>query len=63
MNWVLEADLKNFIGSLDHTWMMQFMEQRVGDPRVLSLIQRWLKAGVLEAGAIQPSDRGTPQGG
>ena len=63
VNWVLEADLKNFFGSLDHAWMMQFMEQRVGDPRVLSLIRRWLKAGVLEAGEIQPSDRGTPQGG
>ncbi len=63
VNWVLEADLKNFFGSLDHAWMMQFMEQRVGDPRMLSLIRRWLKVGVLEAGAIQPSLRGTPQGG
>lgn len=63
VNWVLEADLKNFFGSLDHEWMMQFMEQRVGDPRVLSLIRRWLKVGVLEAGEILPSLRGTPQGG
>ena len=62
-NWVLEADLKNVFGSLDHAWMMQFVEQRVGDPRVLSLIRRWLKVGVLEAGEIQPSLRGTPQGG
>ena len=63
VNWVLEADLKNFFGSLDHAWMMQFMEHRVGDPRVLSLIRRWLTVGVLEAGEIQPSLRGTPQGG
>ena len=60
---VLEADLKDFFGSLDHAWMMQFVEHRVGDPRVLRLIERWLKAGVLEEGQIRPSLQGTPQGG
>ena len=63
VNWVLEADLRNFFGSLDHSWMMQFVEHRVGDPRVLRLIQRWLQAGVLEDGEIHPSLEGTPQGG
>jgi len=63
VNWVLEADLQDFFGSLDHTWMMQFVEHRVGDPRVLRLIERWLKAGVLEAGQVRPSLQGTPQGG
>lgn len=61
--WVLEADLKNFFGSLSHDWMIQFVEHRVGDPRLINLIRRWLKAGVLEDGAIHPSDEGTPQGG
>ena len=61
--WVLEADLKNFFGSLDHDWVLRFVEHRVGDPRLISLIRRWLKAGVLEDGAVHPSDEGTPQGG
>ncbi|WFU07433.1 reverse transcriptase domain-containing protein (plasmid) [Rhizobium sp. CB3171] len=60
---MLEADLKNFFGSLSHDWMLRFIEHRVGDPRLISLIRRWLKAGVLENGAVHPSDEGTPQGG
>ncbi|TEB05152.1 Group II intron-encoded protein LtrA [Pelotomaculum propionicicum] len=60
---MLEADLKNFFGSLDHAWMLKFVEHRVGDPRVITMIKRWLKAGVLEDGIIQVSDVGTPQGG
>jgi hypothetical protein len=63
ISWVLEADLKNFFGSLDHKWMMRFVEHRIGDPRLISLIRRWLKAGVLEDGEIYPNDEGTPQGG
>ena len=62
-SWVLEADLKNFFGSLDHDWVLRFVEYRVGDPRLINLIRRWLKAGVLEDGAVHPSDEGTPQGG
>ncbi len=63
ISWVLEADLKNFFGSLDHDWVLRFVEHRVGDPRLISLIRRWLKAGVLEDGAVHPSEQGTPQGG
>jgi group II intron reverse transcriptase/maturase len=63
ISWVLEADLKNFFGSLDHDWVLRFVEYRVGDPRLINLIRRWLKAGVLEDGAVHPSDEGTPQGG
>ncbi len=63
VSWVLEADLKNFFGSLDHQWMMEFVQHRVGDPRIISLIKRWLKAGVMENGEIQASKVGTPQGG
>ncbi len=61
--WVLEADLKNFFGSLDHDWVLRFVEHRVGDPRLINLIRRWLKSGILEDGAVHPSDEGTPQGG
>ena len=63
VGWVLEADLKNFFGSLDHEWMMKFVEHRIGDPRILCLIRRWLKVGVLEDGIITASEEGTPQGG
>jgi RNA-directed DNA polymerase len=63
VGWVLEADLKNFFGSLSHEWLLRFVEHRVGDPRLISLIRRWLKAGVLEDGEVQPNEQGTPQGG
>jgi RNA-directed DNA polymerase len=63
IGWVLEADLKNFFGSLSHEWMLRFVEHRCGDPRLISLIRRWLKAGVMEDGAVHPSEEGTPQGG
>ncbi len=63
VSWILEADLKNFFGSLDHGWLLRFVEHRVGDPRILSLIRRWLKAGVLEDGEVYQNEMGTPQGG
>jgi group II intron reverse transcriptase/maturase len=63
VSWVLEADLKNFFGSLDHGWLLRFVQLRVGDPRIISLIRRWLKAGVLEDGTVHPNEEGTPQGG
>lgn len=63
ISWVLEADVKNFFGSLSHEWLLRFVEHRVGDQRLINLIRRWLKAGVMEDGAIHPSDEGTPQGG
>ena len=63
VSWVLEADLKNFFGSLDHGWLLRFVEHRVGDPRMIGLIRRWLKAGVLEEDDLHPTETGTPQGG
>jgi RNA-directed DNA polymerase len=63
VGWVLEADLKNFFGSLDHGWLLRFVELRVGDPRIISLIRRWLKAGIMEDGEIHANTEGTPQGG
>jgi RNA-directed DNA polymerase len=63
VSWVYEADLRNFFGSLDQEWLLRFVQHRVGDPRILCLIRRWLKAGVLEDGIVEPSDEGVPQGG
>ncbi len=63
VSWVYEADLENFFGSLDHGWLLRFVQHRVGDPRMVSLIQRWLKAGVVENDVIEPSVEGVPQGG
>jgi RNA-directed DNA polymerase len=63
VSWVLEADLKNFFGSVDHGWFLRFVAHRVGDPRLLSLRRRWLKAGILDNGELHPNEEGTPQGG
>jgi group II intron reverse transcriptase/maturase len=63
VEWVLEADLKNFFGSLSHEWMLRFVAHRVKDPRLISLIQRWLKANVLEDDESRPNEQGAPQGG
>ena len=63
VSWVFECDLKNFFGSLDHGWVERFVALRVGDPRITSLIRRWLKAGVMNSGEFEPSEIGTPQGG
>lgn len=63
ISYVLEADLKNYFGSLDHGWLLRFLEERVADPRIVSLVRRWLKAGILEEGELKENDKGTPQGG
>jgi RNA-directed DNA polymerase len=63
VEWVLEADLKNFFASLSHEWMLRLVEHPVGDPRLISLIRRWLKANVLEDEESRPNEQGTPQGG
>ena len=62
-NWIYEYDLKNFFGSMTHEWIMQFVSHRVGDPRILNLIQRWLRAGVINEGVWESTEIGTPQGG
>jgi group II intron reverse transcriptase/maturase len=63
MEHVLEVDIRDFFGSLSHEWLMRFLELRVGDGRVLKLIQTWLQAGIFEEGRWQEVERGTPQGG
>ncbi|NRA19038.1 MAG: group II intron reverse transcriptase/maturase, partial [Oceanospirillaceae bacterium] len=62
-SWVYEADLKNFFGSLNHGWVERFLAHRVGDPRIASLIKRWLKAGVMDNNEYQETLEGVPQGG
>jgi group II intron reverse transcriptase/maturase len=62
VSYVLEADLRNYFGSLSHEWLLRFLECRVGDPRIMSLIRRWLKAGILEEGKLTPNEAGSPQG-
>ena len=63
VNWVLDADIRKFYDTLDHGWLVKFMEHRVADRRVVRLIQKWLKAGVLEEGKRIQSEVGTGQGG
>jgi group II intron reverse transcriptase/maturase len=62
VNWVLDADIRDFFTNLDHGWLEKFCEHRIGDKRVLQLIQKWLKAGVIEDGSWAESEEGTPQG-
>jgi RNA-directed DNA polymerase len=62
VNWVLDADFRDFFTSLDHSWLLKFLEHRIADKRVLRLIQKWLRAGVIEDGRWTASDEGSPQG-
>src|SRR3954453_9600150 len=62
VNWVLDADFSDYFSSLDHHWLMKFLEHRIADKRVLRLIQKWLAAGVIEKGAWTASEEGVPQG-
>lgn len=63
MNIALEVDIRDFFGSLNHGWLRKFLEHRIGDKRVLRLIDAWLAAGVMEEGRWQEAGKGTPQGG
>lgn len=62
-NWVLDADIRNFFDSIDHEWMKKFVEHRIGDTRLVRLLMKWLKAGVMESGTWSEVSEGTPQGG
>src|SRR3989441_12417036 len=62
VNWVLDADIRGFFDNLDHEWLLKFIQHRVADPRILRLIQKWLKAGVSEEGNWSETKVGTPQG-
>lgn len=62
VNWILDADIRSFFDEIDHEWMMRFLAHRIADTRILSLIRKWLKAGVIEGGRRMPAVKGTPQG-
>ena len=62
VNWVLDADFRDYFSSLDHCWLERFVEHRIADRRVLRLIQKWLAAGVIENGSWAAFDEGVPQG-
>jgi RNA-directed DNA polymerase len=62
VNWVLDADLRDFFGTIDHGWLVKFVEHRIADRRILRLIQKWLSAGVLQDRMWTSSEEGTPQG-
>jgi len=63
VNWVLDVDIRSFFDSVSQDWLVTFVEHRIGDRRLVRLIQKWLRAGVLEQGALTVSEQGTPQGG
>jgi RNA-directed DNA polymerase len=62
VNFILDADIRGFFDNLDKSWLIKFVEHRVADPRILRLIQKWLKAGVMEEGEWSEPKTGSPQG-
>jgi group II intron reverse transcriptase/maturase len=62
VNWILDGDIRSFFDTVNHEWLTRFVEHRIGDPRIVRLIQKWLKVGILEDGVVSASDRGTGQG-
>jgi group II intron reverse transcriptase/maturase len=62
VNWILDADIQSFFDEVSQDWLIRFVEHRIGDPRIIRLLQKWLKVGVLEDGIVTASDKGTGQG-
>jgi RNA-directed DNA polymerase len=62
VNWILDADIQNFFGAVSQEWLVRFVEHRIGDKRIIRLIRKWLKAGILEDRIVTVDDRGTGQG-
>ena len=62
VNFILDADIRAFFDTVDQQWLIRFVEHRVGDRRIIRLIQKWLRAGVLEDGIVSVSEQGTGQG-
>lgn len=63
VRWVLDADIRGFYDTISHEWLVKFIEHRIGDRRIVNLIKKWLRAGIMEAGERIQSEEGTPQGG
>jgi group II intron reverse transcriptase/maturase len=62
VNWVLSIDIRGVFDAIEHGWLVQFIEHRIADQRIVRLIRKWLQAGVLEDGKLQQSEVGSPQG-
>jgi RNA-directed DNA polymerase len=62
VNWILDADLRAYFDTVSHDWLIRFLELRIGDRRIIRLIRKWLKAGVMEDGITSATVVGTPQG-
>jgi RNA-directed DNA polymerase len=62
VSWIIDADIQNFFGAVSQEWLVRFLEHRIGDKRIIRLIQKWLKAGILEDGVVTVEDKGTGQG-
>lgn len=62
VNWVLDADIQGFFDNMNHEWLLKFLHHRLADKRIIRLIAKWLKAGVVEEGKWRPSELGCPQG-
>ena len=62
INWVVDADFRKFFDTIDPRWLRRFVAHRIGDQRLLRLIDKWLTAGVMEDGQVTQPERGTPQG-
>ena len=62
VNWILDADIRSFFDTVNQEWLIRFVEHRIGDRRIIRLIRKWLKAGVLEDGVVTVSEQGTGQG-
>src|SRR3954467_1539993 len=62
VSFILDADIRSFFDEIDQEWLIRFLEHRIGDRRIIRLIRKWLKAGILEDGVVSVSERGTGQG-
>src|SRR3954453_19502072 len=62
VSWILDADIRSFFDAVNQEWLLRFLNHRIGDPRILRLIQKWLRAGVLEDGVVSVDETGTGQG-
>ncbi len=62
VNWILDADVEGFFDAIDHKWLVTFLEQRIGDRRILRLIRKWLRAGISDEGKWSKTTAGVPQG-
>jgi len=62
VNWIVDADVEGFFDAIDHSWLVKFLEHRIGDRRILRLIRKWLHAGIVEEGQWSKTTEGSPQG-